>query len=91
MGDDELRVAVGLRGPGVAVLGGLAAGVGIGPAAAQDKEYAAIVLFSYLGLVYMSLVNPGIFCPLVYGLQLVVYFISAEKSGEIPSGNEIRY
>jgi len=49
---------------------------------AKDKEYAAVVLFSYLGLLYMSLVNPGIFCPVVYGLQLAVYFISAEKSEE---------
>ncbi len=52
---------------------------------APDKEYAAIVLFSYLGLLYMSLVNPGIFCPVVYGLQLAMYFISAERSGEILS------
>lgn len=49
---------------------------------APDGEYASIVLFSYLGLLFMSLVNPGIFCPVVYGLQLAIYFISAERSGE---------
>ena len=50
-----------------------------------DKEYSAIVLFSYLGLLYMSMVNPGIFCPVVYGLQLAVYFISAERADESPA------
>ena len=50
---------------------------------APDQEYAAIVFFSYLGLLFMSLVNPGIFCPVVYGLQLAIYFISAERSEKI--------
>ena len=49
---------------------------------AQDKPFAVTVLFSYLGLLWISLVNPGIFCPVVYGLQLAVYFIAAEKAGD---------
>ena len=57
---------------------------------APDKEYAAIVFFSYLGLVYMSFVNPGIFCPVVYGLQLAIYYISAERSGEFDLSGENR-
>ena len=47
--------------------------------AAPDREYSTVVFLSYLGILYMSLVNPGIFCPLIYGVQLIIYFISAEK------------
>ena len=53
----------------------------------KDSEYAAVIMLSYLGLIYISLVDPGIFCPVVYGVQLAVYFISAESIGEaLPSG-----
>jgi len=45
----------------------------------HDPVFAATVLFSYLGILLMSLVNPGIFCPVVYMLQLNLYFIAAER------------
>ena len=54
----------------------------------KDKEFAATVLFSYVGLLWISLVNPGIFCPVVYGLQLTVYFIAAERTGDFPKNPE---
>ena len=40
--------------------------------AAPDREYSTVVFLSYLGILYMSLVNPGIFCPLIYGVQLII-------------------
>ena len=50
----------------------------------QNAEFSATVFFSYLGLLWISLVNPGIFCPVVYGLQIAIYFIAAERREEIP-------
>ena len=47
----------------------------------RDGEFAAAVLFSYLGLLWISMVEPGIFCPVVYGLQIAIYFIAAERTG----------
>ena len=54
----------------------------------KDKEFGATVLFSYVGLLWISMVNPGIFCPVVYGLQLAVYFIAAERTGDFPKSPE---
>ena len=48
----------------------------------KNAAFSDAVLFSYLGLLWISLVNPGIFCPVVYGLQLAVYFIAAERGDE---------
>ena len=47
-----------------------------------DGDFSEVVLFSYLGLLWISLVNPGIFCPVVYGVQLAICFIAAEHNGE---------
>lgn len=47
---------------------------------APSKAFSAAVFFSYLGLLWISLVEPGIFCPVVYGLQLAIYFIAAERA-----------
>ena len=54
----------------------------------KDREFAFAVFFSYLGLLWISLVEPGIFCPVVYGLQLAMYFIAAERAEEIPKNPE---
>lgn len=54
----------------------------------SDREFSAVVLFSYLGILWMSLVNPGIFCPLVYGVQTAVYFIAAERAPDSPKNPE---
>ena len=48
----------------------------------RNTEFSVAVFLSYLGLLWISMVNPGIFCPVVYGLQIAVYFIAAERADE---------
>lgn len=51
----------------------------------KSKRYDAWVLFvCYLGLLMMSQVNPGIFCPLPYELLAVMIFILIEGSAPAP-------
>ena len=51
----------------------------------KSKRYDAWVLcVSYLGLFFMSQVNPGIFCPLPYELLAVVIFILIEGDSPAP-------
>jgi len=54
----------------------------------KDRDFALAVFFSYLGILQISLVEPGIFCPLVYGLQITMYFIAAERAEETPKNPE---
>ena len=54
----------------------------------KNAPFASAVFFSYFGLLWISMVEPGIFCPVVYGLQLAVYFIAAERSPEFPKNPE---
>ena len=54
----------------------------------RNAAFSSAVFFSYLGLLWISLVNPGIFCPVVYGVQLAIYFIAAERCDETPEISE---
>lgn len=49
--------------------------------AGKNEEFCTAVFLSYLGILWISLVDPGIFCPVVYGVQLAVYFVAAERGG----------
>lgn len=48
----------------------------------RKDAYVWIVGLSYIGMLLMSQVNPGEFCPLPYGLLVVVTFIMIEKYQE---------
>ena len=45
----------------------------------KPRDFCTAVFLSYAGILWISLVDPGIFCPVVYGVQLAVYFVAAEK------------
>ncbi len=51
------------------------------------KKYSAFVItlaLSYFGLLMMSQVNPGEFCPIPYGLIAVILFIMIENEPDTP-------
>ena len=47
----------------------------------KKSRLCTVLGLSYLGLLLMSQVNPGEFCPLPYALVGVIIFILAENSG----------
>ena len=45
------------------------------------------VFLSYISLEFMSLVNPGIFCPLPYLLMVTLFFVVVEKNEQASKEN----
>ena len=48
----------------------------------MGKIIGLLFVLSYISLELMSLVNPGIFCPMPYLLLVIIYLIVVEKSND---------
>lgn len=57
--------------------------------AKKRNTFSACAMLSFFGLEMMSVVNPGIFCPLPYALTMVIIFVVVEK--ELFQGEKLTF